>query len=100
MSLALQTPHELALQIAGQLKAQRLAQNLSQTSLSKRSGVPLGTLKRFEHRGQIGLLPLLKLALALGRLDDFEALFRDRETALPRSLDELLEKKSRKRGQR
>jgi hypothetical protein len=39
--------------------------NLTQEGLSQRSGVPLGTLKKFEHTGQIAFQSFIRLCLAL-----------------------------------
>lgn len=39
------------------------------------SGVSLGSLKRFESTGQISLLSLTKLAMALGCADEIRSLF-------------------------
>jgi hypothetical protein len=44
--------------------------------LAKRSGVSLGSLKRFETTGQISLESLLLLADVLNRLDDFDAVLK------------------------
>lgn len=84
--------------LAHRLRVARLAQNLSQAGLAKRSGVSLASLKRFETTGQISLESLLRLALVLGALQDFDSLFvvaqRPRVT-----LDEIMaESTSRKRG--
>lgn len=68
--------------------------------MSEKSGVSYGTLKKFEQKGQISLESLLKIALALGEMDQFENLFTTRDDALPASLDELLDDKSRKRGRK
>lgn len=73
---------------------------LTQEGLAQRSGVSLGSLKRFEHTGQISLESLLKLALVLGCLDDFSAVC-DSQNRSPQSLDELLAaSKTPKRGSR
>jgi transcriptional regulator with XRE-family HTH domain len=61
--------------IAQQARALRLELNWSQETLSKRSGVSYGSLKKFEQTGQISIDSLLKLAAVLGRLEDFKALF-------------------------
>ena len=85
--------------IASSAKARRLALNLTQTGLEERSGVSLGTIKKFERSGKISLESLLKLALALGATKEFESLFT--AAALPGvlSLDDLLKApKPRKRG--
>jgi transcriptional regulator with XRE-family HTH domain len=52
---------------------------LSQEQLSKRSGVSLGSIKRFEQTGKISFESLLKLAHILGRLFEFEAIFSPKE---------------------
>lgn len=98
ISFEFMTPSEVARDIAKRTKEKRLEQNLSQRTLSERSSVSLGVIKKFERSGKISLESLLKLALALGCLNDFIELFKPKppETAL--TLDELLEQKTRKRG--
>ena len=44
----------------------------TQTECATRSGVSLGSLKRFERTGQISLESLLKLAFVLECLGDFD----------------------------
>ncbi|WP_417251463.1 helix-turn-helix domain-containing protein [Castellaniella sp.] len=66
---------DIAQKIAQSARQRRLAENLSRKSLAARSGVPEGTIKRFETTGEIGVMALLKLAQALGNLDDFKGLF-------------------------
>ena len=61
--------HELSIKF----KKQRKSLGLTQTELATRSGVSLGSLKRFEGSGQIALESLLKLALVLECLEDFSA---------------------------
>lgn len=56
-------------------RSRRLALNLTQADMSARSGVSLGTLKRFERRGEVSLSTLLALAEALDALDGFQTLF-------------------------
>ncbi len=46
--------------------------NFSQEGLAKRAGVSWSSLKRFEYTGLVSLDSLLRLALVLGCLDDFE----------------------------
>ena len=42
------SPSEVTEDLANRLKQRRLARNLTQAGLAARSGVPLGTLKKFE----------------------------------------------------
>jgi len=68
-------PSEVVLEIAVRHKKIRKSQNLSQAELAKRSGVSLGSLKRFETTGQINFESLLKLAHFFDRLVEFDNLF-------------------------
>jgi hypothetical protein len=60
--------------------------------------VSYGVIKKFERTGQISLASLLKLALSLGALADFERLFARPLPEQLTSLDELMKDISRKRG--
>lgn len=92
------TSEEVARHIAASAKEKRLALDLSQCSLSERSGVSLGVLKKFERTGKISLESLLKLALALGSLSDFIEVFKQITPEELPALDDLLKQKTRKRG--
>lgn len=59
-------------QIAERHRALRKRAGYSQSELARRSGVSLGSLKRFESTGQVSLESLLKLVEILDRLEDFE----------------------------
>jgi len=100
MLVSMVTPQEMQKAIALQLRSLRLELNLSQKTLSEKSGVSYGTLKKFEHTGQISLESLLKLSLVLGRMDDFKALFVPKSSEVALSLDELIEDEKRKRGRK
>lgn len=79
MSIVLKTPSEVMQDLALKVKQKRLSQNLSQTGVADRAGVSLGSLKRFEQTGQISLESLLKIALSLNCLKDFESVFAPAE---------------------
>jgi transcriptional regulator with XRE-family HTH domain len=75
---------------------------LTQADLAARSGVPLGTRKRFERLGAVSLSSLLAVAEALDALDELHALFPRPEA---RTLDEVeaqasLVKRARPRARR
>ena len=87
------------LDIAKRLQSRRLALTLTQKGLELRSGVSLGTIKRFERTGNISLESLLKLTIALGVDNEMEVLFSSPVQPVISSLDDLLKQpKSRKRG--
>jgi len=98
LSISIKTPKEVQRELANRLKARRLALNLTQQGLAKRSGVSWGSLKRFESTGLIALDSLLRLALVLGCLADFDQICTGSGVET-KSLDELLaEGKTRKKG--
>ena len=98
IALFMMSPGEMADAIKKNMREQRLILNLTQKTLSERSGVSFGVIKKFERTGKISLESLLKLALALGCLENFSHLFKaiPKEQAL--SLDDMLNQKHRKRG--
>jgi len=96
IAFSILSPTEIALEVAARLKSRRLAQQLTQEGLARRSGVPLGTLKKFERSGQIAFVSFIRLAIALKDEGALENLLLEEEFA---SLDELLERDKRpKRG--
>lgn len=72
-----ETAEEMDEALAQRLKNIRKRRGLSQQQLSERSGVSYGSLKRFESTGQISLLSLTKLAIALNCAEDIRKLFTD-----------------------
>lgn len=88
----------VAADLARRLKSRRLARNLTQPGLAARSGVPLGTLKKFERTGSISLVSFVRLVVALGEQAGLERLMEtdDRDYL---TLDQMLATpKPRKRG--
>ncbi len=98
ISIRMMTPQEIQKVIAQQARALRLKINLSQQTLSKKSGVSYGSLKKFEQTGQISLESLIKIAVVLERSDDFKMLFAPSSLTSALSIDELIEAKKRERG--
>ena len=72
-------PYDFLREIALRHKTLRKQAGFSRSELAKRSGVSLGSLKRFESTGQISLESLLKLTDVLNRLNDFEAILQPLE---------------------
>ena len=85
------TPLEINLGIALRIKEVRKRLKLSQKELSGRSGVSLGSLKRFERTGDISLISLTKLAIALRCESELDRLFSE----LPfRSIQEVIDEQN------
>ena len=77
---ALQTPMDIQRELSARAKVRRLELNITQAELAERSGVSLGSLRRFETTGEISLRAFLELALILGELKEFSSLFRPLQT--------------------
>ena len=87
----------IAKKIAQRMKQRRLLLNLTQVSLSKKSGVSLGSLKRFENKYKISLEHLLQIALVLDGLGEFNNLFPENNY---KSIDEIIRNKKMKKRKR
>jgi transcriptional regulator with XRE-family HTH domain len=64
-------PFDIIKELAEKHKVLRKQAGLTQHELAMRSGVSLGSVKRFEHTGQISLESLLKMVQILNRINDF-----------------------------
>ena len=73
------SPLATLLKMAGKVRTLRKQAGYSQAELASRSGVSLGSIKRFERTGQISLEALLKVANLLDRLNDFDTIFESKE---------------------
>lgn len=69
--LTLTTPREMGLSLARRLRELRLLKVWTRETLAARAGVSAASLKRFETQGKASLDLVLRVAHALGRLNDF-----------------------------
>ena len=96
ISFNLMAPEDIATEIALRLKNRRLAQNLTLECLARRSGVALGTLKKFERTGQIALVSFIRLVITLKDEAALENILLEQKFE---TLDEILQSgKKPKRG--
>ena len=72
-----ETCEELDKKIDERVRLIRKRRSISQERLSKISNVSLGSIKRFETTGQISLLSLTKIAVALNIADDLRNIFTE-----------------------
>jgi DNA-binding XRE family transcriptional regulator len=82
-------PQDIMTELKDKFKSKRLNMSYTQKELSSRSGVSLGSLKRFESSGQIALESLLKLAFVLECLEGFDGVCRE-TTNMITSIDEII----------
>jgi transcriptional regulator with XRE-family HTH domain len=67
---------DVLLETAGKVKSLRKQSNYTQKEFAERSGVSLGSLKRFENTGQISFESLLRLVNVFHRLEDFDNILK------------------------
>ena len=72
-----ETAEEINAALASRIRQIRKRRGISQQQLSEDSGVSYGSLKRFESTGQISLLSLTRIAMALNCADEIRNLFSD-----------------------
>ena len=72
----LKTEQEIIKDISLRVRNKRKLYKLTQQQLSNKSGVSLGSLKRFERTGEISFKSLLKIAFVLDSQNDFDNLFK------------------------
>lgn len=70
-----ETAEEIDLKLAERFVKVRKRRKITQKNLSERSGVSYGSIRRFEKTGQISLLALTRLALALDVADEVRRMF-------------------------
>lgn len=74
-SLIWETAEELDQKLAGRIRNIRKRRSISQQKLADMSGVSYGSIKRFETTGQISLVSLTRIAMALGIADELRNIF-------------------------
>ena len=70
-----ETAEELDLKLAQRVRNIRKRRSITQEKLASMSGVSYGSVKRFESTGQISLLSLTKIAMALDIADELRNIF-------------------------
>lgn len=73
--LVWETAEELDQKLAQRVPNIRKRRSISQEKLAAMSGVSHGSIKRFETTGQISLISLTKIAMALDIADELRSLF-------------------------
>ncbi len=87
-------------QLALKVTARRLAFGWTRDELARRSQVAPDTLKRFEQTGQVSLERLLRIAMVLDAMPEFDALFPAIDARSIDELEQLAKARTRKRGKR
>ena len=69
------TPNDIAKELVEKIKHHRKKLKISQAQLATKSGVSLGSIKRFESKYEISLNSFIKILIALNLEQDLENLF-------------------------
>lgn len=81
------TPNEIAKELVEKIKQHRKKLKISQAQLATKSGVSLGSIKRFESKYEISLNSFIKILIALNLEQDLENLFTQKNY---NSIDEVI----------
>ena len=81
------TPNDIAKELIEKIKQHRKKLKISQAQLAAKSGVSLGSIKRFESKYEISLNSFIKILIALNLERDLENLFTQKNYA---SIDEVI----------
>ena len=81
------TPNEIAKELVEKIKQQRKRLKISQIQLASKSGVSLGSIKRFESKYEISLNSFIKILIALNLEQDLENIFTQKSY---NSIDEVI----------
>ncbi len=81
------TPNDIAKELVEKIKQHRKKLKISQAQLASKSGVSLGSIKRFESKYEISLNSFIKILIALNLEHDLENLFLQKSY---NSIDEVI----------
>ncbi len=81
------TPNDIAKELIEKIKQHRKKLKMSQARLATKSGVSLGSIKRFESKYEISLNSFIKILIALNLEQDLENLFTQKNY---NSIDEVI----------
>lgn len=81
------SPNDIVKEFVEKIKKQRKMLKISQVQLAAKSGVSLGSIKRFESKHEISLGSLIKILIVLNLEKDFENLFTQKTY---NSIDEVI----------
>lgn len=81
------TPNDIAHELVEKIKQHRKKLKISQAQLAIKSGVSLGSIKRFESKYEISLNSFIKILIVLNLEQDLENLFTQKNY---NSIDEVI----------
>ena len=87
MDMVWETPQEVTIKLARKIKAVRKRKGYTQKRLAERSNVSYASLRKFEEKGEISLISLVKILMELDLIQEFNSLF---DTPVYQSIEEVI----------
>lgn len=75
LDLSFSKPSEVVKRLCDRLRTERLAQEMTQADLAGRAGIGTNTVSNLEAGRNVGFENVVRVAMALGRVKELEALF-------------------------
>lgn len=82
LDLSFSKPGEIITRLCARLRAERLAQEMTQADVASRAGVGTNTVSNLEAGRNVSFENLVRVAMVLGRTRELEALFMPRLDSL------------------
>jgi transcriptional regulator with XRE-family HTH domain len=98
--IAMNTPVQIGKLLGDRVRTLRLLEDWTRDTLASRAGVAASSLKRFETTGKASLDLVLRVAHALGRLEEFDAILIPQPARTLADLERQSQGPSRKRGRK
>jgi len=99
MDFTFATEPEIRAELGNRLAELRIAKGLSQAELATKAAIGVATLQRFEQGGGSTLSNFTRLLMALGKVEDLNALLRSKTLTID-ALEQQHAMKGRKRVSR
>jgi transcriptional regulator with XRE-family HTH domain len=98
LTLDFLSPTDVSRRLADRGRALRVACNLSREELGERSGLSVGTIRRFEAGKPVSLDNFLRIVEGLGRIRDLEKVLEGAPAMSISQLEKLEQASQRKRA--
>ncbi|MCK9513919.1 MAG: helix-turn-helix domain-containing protein [Pigmentiphaga sp.] len=75
LDLSFSKPSEVVKRLCERLRTERLAQQMTQAEVAARAGIGANTVSNLEAGRNVGFENVVRVAMVLGRVKEFEGLF-------------------------
>lgn len=99
-SLTLDNADDIGKEIAADFRRRRIEKNLTREQVSKKAGISVSNLVRFEQKGLISLSNLISLAIAMGYVSEIKNLFSQPKYETMEELTQIRKNSNKKRAYR